>query len=143
MKNKFKRSALSSSKIAQGIRFKIHHCWSYFAFPERFFPWKSSNTWRVKIIFVIYLLFSKQISRLLYVALISEKTRKKGLMKNKDSPSELISTYFKQTASSENPVVVILWQLLSKEVVYVRVSVQGVKSLGGHFACLCRGFEFY
>ena len=23
------------------------------------------------------------------------------------------------------------------------VSVQGVKSLGGHFACLCRGFEFY
>ena len=27
--------------------------------------------------------------------------------------------------------------------VYFRVSVQGVKSLGGHFACLCRGFEFY
>ena len=26
---------------------------------------------------------------------------------------------------------------------YNRVSVQGVKSLGGHFACLCRGFEFY
>ena len=25
----------------------------------------------------------------------------------------------------------------------VRVNVQGVKSLGGHFACLCRGFEFY
>ena len=24
-----------------------------------------------------------------------------------------------------------------------RVSVQVVKSLGGHFACLCRGFEFY
>ena len=24
----------------------------------------------------------------------------------------------------------------------IRVSVQGVKSLGGHFACLCRGFEF-
>ena len=24
-----------------------------------------------------------------------------------------------------------------------RVSVQGVKSLGGNFACLCRGFEFY
>ena len=24
-----------------------------------------------------------------------------------------------------------------------RVSVQGVKSLGCHFACLCRGFEFY
>ena len=25
----------------------------------------------------------------------------------------------------------------------VRVSIQGVKSLGGHFACLCRGFDFY
>ena len=25
----------------------------------------------------------------------------------------------------------------------IRVSVQGVKSLGGHFAYLCRGFEFY
>ena len=24
-----------------------------------------------------------------------------------------------------------------------RVSVQGVKSLDGHFACLCQGFEFY
>ena len=24
-----------------------------------------------------------------------------------------------------------------------RVSFQGVKSLGGHLACLCRGFEFY
>ena len=24
-----------------------------------------------------------------------------------------------------------------------RVSAQGVKSLGGHFACLCRGFAFY
>ena len=26
---------------------------------------------------------------------------------------------------------------------WVRVSVQGVKSLGGHFACLCREFHFY
>ena len=26
---------------------------------------------------------------------------------------------------------------------YVRVNVQGVKSLGGHFACLCREFDFY
>ena len=25
----------------------------------------------------------------------------------------------------------------------LRVSVQGVKSLGGHFECLCWGFEFY
>ena len=27
--------------------------------------------------------------------------------------------------------------------VYTRVSVQGVKSLGNHFACLCREFDFY
>ena len=26
---------------------------------------------------------------------------------------------------------------------FTRVSVQGVKSLGGDFACLCRGFEFH
>ena len=24
-----------------------------------------------------------------------------------------------------------------------RLSVQGIKSLGCHFACLCRGFDFY
>ena len=24
-----------------------------------------------------------------------------------------------------------------------RVSIRGVKSLGGHFACLCQGFDFY
>ena len=26
---------------------------------------------------------------------------------------------------------------------YSIVCVQGVKSLGGHFACLCWGFDFY
>jgi hypothetical protein len=31
----------------------------------------------------------------------------------------------------------------SGSTVYYRVSVQGVKSLGGHFARLCRGFDFY
>ena len=25
----------------------------------------------------------------------------------------------------------------------IRVSIQGVKSLGGHFVCLCQGFDFY
>ena len=25
---------------------------------------------------------------------------------------------------------------------FTRVSIQGVKSLGGHFACLCWGFDF-
>ena len=29
------------------------------------------------------------------------------------------------------------------DTVFPRVSVQGVKSLGGHFACLCQRFEFY
>jgi hypothetical protein len=33
--------------------------------------------------------------------------------------------------------------MVCKESPFNRVSVQGVKSLGGHFAFLCRGFEFY
>ena len=33
--------------------------------------------------------------------------------------------------------------MIDKHRLLTRVSVQGVKSLGGHFACLCRGFEFY
>ena len=33
--------------------------------------------------------------------------------------------------------------LLGRIMGYFRVSVQGVRLLGGHFACLCRGFEFY
>ena len=36
-----------------------------------------------------------------------------------------------------------LFSLCHKISNILRVSVQGVKSLGGHFACLCRGFEFY
>ena len=32
---------------------------------------------------------------------------------------------------------------MPETLVSIRVSVQGVKSLGGHFACLCQGFEFY
>ena len=39
---------------------------------------------------------------------------------------------------SKNPSV----YKYSTSVVKPRVSVQRVKSLGGHFACLCRGFEF-
>ena len=35
------------------------------------------------------------------------------------------------------------WSCWSKVSKLFRVSVQGVTSLGGHFACLCRGFEFY
>ena len=34
-------------------------------------------------------------------------------------------------------------KLIVGESAHARVSVQGVKSLGGHFACLYRGFEFY
>ena len=29
------------------------------------------------------------------------------------------------------------------DALHIRVSVQGVKSIGGQFACLCRGFDFY
>ena len=39
-----------------------------------------------------------------------------------------------------------MWNLLTfflQKRCQTRVSVQGVKSLGGHFACLCQGFEFY
>ena len=31
----------------------------------------------------------------------------------------------------------------SHDIANIRVSIQGVKSLGGHFACLCPGFDFY
>ena len=40
---------------------------------------------------------------------------------------------------SKNPSV----YKYSKSVVKPRVSVQRVKSLGGHFACLCREFDIY
>ena len=48
--------------------------------------------------------------------------------------------------SSRSEIVLMLYHLInsgSKNCELDRVSVQGVKSLGGHFACLCRGFEFY
>ena len=49
-------------------------------------------------------------------------------------------SYFIHRYSSVN--LLIIGNGRSKSVVS-RVSVQGVKSLGRHFACLCRGFEFY
>ena len=33
--------------------------------------------------------------------------------------------------------------LMKRKRPYYRVSVQEAKSLGGHFACLCRRFDFY
>ena len=33
--------------------------------------------------------------------------------------------------------------LLQFKIEVIRVSVQGVKSLGGNFVCLCRGIDFY
>ena len=36
--------------------------------------------------------------------------------------------------------MIILYQV---EIWRIRVSVKGVRLLGGHFACLCRRFEFY
>ena len=35
------------------------------------------------------------------------------------------------------------WLAAARILAAVRVSVQGVKSLGSHFECLCQGFEFY
>ena len=43
---------------------------------------------------------------------------------------------FLNPPTESNTYIIFEWSLS-------RVSVQGVKSLGGHFACLCRGFEFY
>ena len=40
-------------------------------------------------------------------------------------------------------MIEIIYIADSKEIVTCRVSNQGVKSLGGHFACLCQGFDFY
>ena len=37
----------------------------------------------------------------------------------------------------------MVMSLFAKQAGWVRVSVQGVKSLGGHSACLCREFDFY
>ena len=34
-------------------------------------------------------------------------------------------------------------QCLIRTIEHNRVSVEGFKSLGGHFACLCQGFESY
>ena len=47
--------------------------------------------------------------------------------------------------SSVQHMCIYIRPILTRAVVCTeaRVSVQGVKSLGGHFACLCRGFEFY
>ena len=49
------------------------------------------------------------------------------------------NTYFLHNTIFGNQVGTILFPKSFSP----RVSVQGVKSLGGHFACLCRGFELY
>ena len=41
------------------------------------------------------------------------------------------------------PIAKILSVKNARAWVSIRVSIQGVKSLGGHIACLCRGFAFY
>ena len=47
------------------------------------------------------------------------------------------------TISMDQTVCILAFNTNFLVSTYVRVSVQGVKSLGGHFACLCRSFEFY
>jgi hypothetical protein len=47
----------------------------------------------------------------------------------------------KQNKSEALGKILLLMQNCDSD--QIRVSVQGVKSLGGHFAFFCRGFEFY
>ena len=42
-----------------------------------------------------------------------------------------------------NRIKLIPYLIKDKSPVVPRVSVQGVKPPGGHFSCLCQGFEFY
>ena len=51
--------------------------------------------------------------------------------------------YYKKTKKLKHFIHLRLANWPQSLSTYIRVSVQGVKSLGGHFACLCRGFEFY
>ena len=44
---------------------------------------------------------------------------------------------------TSNCAAQVFWTKIGSKSSGFRVSVLGVKSLGGHFACLCRGFEFY
>ena len=59
------------------------------------------------------------------------------------------STFLLSFNTENHCVMVTLIQLICIVLIFSffgvqsRVSVQGVKSLGGYFACLCRGFEFY
>ena len=41
------------------------------------------------------------------------------------------------------PTILRLFYSKYRTCAITRISVQGVKSLGGHFACLCREFDFY
>ena len=69
----------------------------------------------------------------------SQKNKKLPILVVKVSKLEEIVVQF-QVFQKRIPKTVNFLQHLS---VTPRVSVQGVKSLGGHFACLCRRFEFY
>ena len=53
--------------------------------------------------------------------------------------SELVPRVVSLCKNMNAVVFWIMWLISGS----FRVSVQGVKSLGGHFACLCRGFEFH
>ena len=60
------------------------------------------------------------------VAVVDKKNKKKYKAIKVEEQEDVKSRKYNQSSISQ-----------------VRVSVQGVKSLGGHFACLCRGFDFY
>ena len=59
-------------------------------------------------------------------------------------PYDFTSFYFKSWTNQKftNKILVKLWNT-GESLSEARVSVKGIKSLGSHFACLCRGFEFY
>ena len=65
---------------------------------------------------------------------MKSKLSKNRLERNSDTFSGI---------SSAKDVVMKKLLIIQKTTPSCRVSVQGVKSLGGHFACLCRGIEFY
>ena len=77
----------------------------------------------------------------------SEKKRKSGRPKNSKNKPKIEEDFSPEDRELESLVQELikspesekrsLRQRRSKN----RVSVQGVKSLGDHFACLCRGFE--
>ena len=63
------------------------------------------------------------------------------MQRKKNNPSKVYVKRVKNRRTME--VIIDVIHINSNLSIEPRVSVQGVESLGSHFACLCRGFEFY